>query len=336
MPLTPYADSPRQTDQIEMVNIPEIDLSSQMIPIQKEKSQERLTEFLADNQTAELIWNYPYIPRPLDPRSIYRRVGCIADGNCLFHSILKSLSPLYVQSYKVGSRVDEKTLQTFEKAVNNRIIFDDSLFDRVRSRIDLTTTYQIYNQKKYSHILSKFRTELAIEIRSDLANKIQSDPDVMKIIQKYLSGAIELIAEKINSDFSGAFEIYQKQLISELLSNQAVSPEFLIILSEYLGFDFYLLRDVDLIRGNSKISPLYGGSSLHFRNLGPQDLRSENNPRKSYPNRNSVVIISYGDMHYELIGRIDMLDDRKELLLVFNQAEPLIRTLYVILTKLLN
>jgi hypothetical protein len=107
-------------------------------------------------------------------------------------------------------------------------------------------------------------------------------------------------------------------IIDDLLSDQAVPPWCLSILSDYLNFDMYILQDENLIRGNPKNSPLYGGSELHRYVQGP-----------IVGKRNAIVITSYNNSHYELIGRVDIQsDETKSCTVMFNQDEPLIVKLY--------
>ncbi len=317
---------------------------------------------LQDNQTAEMIWNYPNPPRPKSSQSSYRRVGCIGDGSCLFHAVLKGIAPTYLFSYKIPKEISEDMLSLLERTTQGRVYFDDFIFDRTRNRNDLSIQYRVRVREKYSSKMDEFRHEFASSLRGDLALKIQNG-EMKNIILRALNGPIHLRAQElalemfpdleqrmireengllIEQTVSGHPEIIQEalrrteaDLIQELLSGEAVQPDFLVILSEYTNFDFYLLRDTDLIHGNLKNVPLYGGQQLHEPILGPQDLRPENDPRKSLPNRAAIVIISFNDNHYELVGRVDTNPEgKKEFNVRFDQTEPLVRTLYIMLRTL--
>ena len=325
--------------------------------------QPTMTYLLQDNQTAELIWNYPNVPHPQNPQSRYRRIGCIGDGSCLFHAILKGISPLYLQSYRTPNEITEQMLTTFEQTVRYRVLFEDYLFNIPRNRLDPGSRYIILNRAIYASRMDKFRHEYAAELRGDIAFKIQNDPQMQNIVKRTLQGSIDVVAQEVVSQyfpnihqemietengrlieqtieanpqiFEEATQRTYRELIRELLSGQAVQPDFLVILSEYTGFDFYLLRDIDLMEGNPQNVPLYGGQQFNTSILGPQDMRPNSDPRKDLPNRNAIVIISSNDFHYELVGRVDSSPDRqREFKVNFDQAEPIIRTLYAMLRAL--
>jgi len=318
---------------------------------------------LQDNETADLIWNYPNPPHPQNPQSSYRRVGCISDGSCLFHSILKGISPLYLFSYKVPLDVTEELLQAVENTSGNRVRFPDYIFNFPRNPQDITARYQIMSREQYALIMDKFRYEFAAELRSDFAYKIRNDPRMKSIVRTFLEGPIQLKAQQVI--FQMVPDLQQRMLAArngrlpeelieanpqiveyateqifldlsrELLSGGDVQPDFLVLLSEYTNFDFYLLRDIDLRQGNPKVVPLYGGEKLNNFTLGPQDMRPANDPKKTFPNRPAIVIISISDNHYELVGRVDVSPDgRRDFKVNFDQAEPLVRTLYLMLSHL--
>lgn len=320
---------------------------------------------LQDNQTADLIWNYPNQPHPQNPQSSYRRVGCIPDGSCLFHAILKGIAPLYLYSYKVPTEVSEETLQAIENIVSGRVTFPDYIFNFPRNRQMGSSLYRVLSRERYVILMDQFRHELALETRSDFAYKIQNDPRMQGIVRSFLKGSIHRIAQEIvfnqipdlqkrmietknghlPEDIIESYPQITEQasqktfrnLIRELLSGEAVSPDFLVLLSEYTNFDFYLLRDVDLMNNDfrKKRVPLYGGDKLHRFVLGPQDMRPLHDPQKSSPNRPAIIIISITDNHYELIGRVDIdSEGKRDFKVNFDQAEPIIRTLYMMLLHL--
>lgn len=309
---------------------------------------------LSDNQTGELIWNYPDPPHPNRVNSCYRRIGCVGDGSCLFHTVLKAVAPFYLKTYQPVKRISEEQLAAYERIVG-RELFSNYLFSHHR-RNDRTAEYGIINQDEFNSVMAEFRRLYALRLRSDFVQLIKTNSQMKDLIQKYHAGSIEILAssEAIRRKPSLAqnpneltnylqnnpdlFEIgartVENDLIYELQSGGPVRTDLLLLLSEYNDFDFYLLRDIDLINGDLNVSPLYGGKQLHASVLGPQDLRLETDLRKSFPNRPAIIIISFNDNHYELIGRLDFNADGRDISFKFDQTEPIVRLLYSILLRL--
>lgn len=292
------------------------------------------TVLLEDNQTTEMLWSRPDRPIPIHASSSYRRVGCIGDGNCLFHAILKSLSGLYMKTY--GTRkVDELTLQKLEQITH--ITIEDILLDKPRSN-DLGAEYEVTDPKTYTAKMAMIRYQFAKALRNDLAYKISTDLQTQKLVEQVLSGSIQLTKDILANTQLTDGEITKQTLsgiIEDLISDTYLPPDILIILSEICNFDFYLLRDVNLTDLNPKNLPLYGGRHVHANVLGPQDLRPESDPNKWLPNRLAIIIVSFNDFHYELIGRLDTnILGQRSIVLAFDQTEPIIRTLYLMLLDL--
>lgn len=301
-----------------------------------------LSTYLADNETGELIWRRPNPPQPVSPNSAYRRIGCIGDGSCFFHAVAKGLSKLYRQSYTEYKSIDEKTLQEYEQSVSNKIKFYDNLFDRPRVP-DLNAIYNIKPSMipTFNMIMNNFRTQYAQIFRQDFANRLRTDPKMEQLFRTRLSGYIESIANEpgyyemiknSKNPSETAYLLAKEILIKELLSGNAVQPDFMVLLSDYLNVDIYLLRDKDLLDPNPKNNPLYGGEQLHAAVRGPADMRKV---QTAEPNRTAIVIISHGDGHYEIVGRVDQIITDQKVTRAnttnFVQEEPLIRRLYDIL-----
>ena len=324
---------------------------------------------LADNETGDLRWNRPDRPEPANANSSYRRIGCIGDGSCFFHAISKGLSEVYQASYREPTTVTEETLRRFEESVNGVVRFPSELFDQPRSNNPQT----IYNIRRpphfrenmslaYRNLLEHFRLAYVRTLRQDFATKVMIDPRMDQIVKNRFSGSIELefqileanIAEYqirhglIRQEFK---EPAQRQLLmdqavqrvkerfaQELLSGNAVQPDFMLILSDYVGVDIYLLRDADLANPDPRNTPLYSGTSLHEVVHGPAELRPPGDPYRGAPDRRAIVIISIDDYHYEIVGRVDETQGptgRSQYIYPnLSQNEPLIRQLYEMLRNL--
>jgi len=302
----------------------------------------QISRRLADNEIGDLPWNLPDPPHPVSTSSLYRRIGCSADGHCLFHALAKGLSNIYKLSYKEFKQVDEKTLREFEKSVYSELRFSDNLFDRPRIP-DPATVYTIRAPPRFrddmrptfTSLMHKYRLLYVKFFRDEFAACIRKDSKMSSLIKKYLSGRIESIAheedtydwiQQSNNPNQTSFELVKEQLITELNSAKYVKPDLLLLFSEYFSVDIYLLRDKHLIEEESKSCPLFGGSSIHEAVLGTDSSRS------------AIVIISQGDNHYEIVGRVDQTTTEQKVVRTnetrFNQDEPLIRRLFGILKSL--
>lgn len=282
---------------------------------------------LSDNETGELKWNRADRPEPLDPKSYYRRIGCAADGHCFFHAIAKTLSELYQLSYIESDTIDEKTLREFERAVYDSIRFPSELFDKPRSSDD-RTVYRILaidKWNKFQNLLNKFRSAYVVQMRKDLANLVSKNKHVEEIIKQRLSGMVDMYRKPTDKEDKAALQMVKDNLIEELLSDGPVTPTLMLIISEKLNVDIYLLRDKDLAGIGSATNPLYGGRSLHETILGPMS------------ERNAVVLISVNDAHYEVVGKVTETKTLAGIGLifttVFDQDEPIVKRLYEMLDK---
>lgn len=308
---------------------------------------------LADNKLGDLRWNRPDSPQPILITSTYKRVGCIGDGSCFFHVIAKGLSEIYQLSYKMFEDISEETLHRFEVSVNNTVIFPSELFTTQReNNLNIHYTFaQPYGQIAFENLMTSFRGAYVRMLRQDFANQMLTDARMQGLIRQRLSGSIDLRidtliaqARKIGQILTRgqvqeqAFQDVTRKLAQELLSGNAVQPDFMLLLSDYINIDIYLLRDTDLIDTDPTRTPLYSGSSLHEAIHGPADMRPTNSIYSGLSNRCAIVIISIDDFHYEIVARVDQ-DSHESIPLHsihpnMTQDEPLIRRLYEMLINL--
>lgn len=362
----PSVTLPKTTSS--MTDLSEIDTLGTFIP-----------SVLADNETGDLRWDRPDRPRPKSPNSSYRRVGCIADGSCFFHAISKGLSSVYQASYREPTKtVTEDILNKLETAVNRSIIFPSHLFTEPRcADPQAIYTIKLNMYKAYINLMNRFRFEYIKILRKDFANKIMTESRMHDIIKNRFKGRINLeyaiIVSQANEErikqgydslevtpkvnrlkdstqdtfvMNRALQTVKEQLAQELLSGDAVQPDFMLILSDYVGVDIYLLRDKDLCDPNPKNTPLYGGTSTHAAVHGPKDMRSTDDVNKGLPDRRAIVLIAIDDFHYEVVARVDAFRENNYYKKYQNQTnigfdyyihpnmdeeEPLIRKLYKML-----
>lgn len=283
------------------------------------------SNLLSDNEIGDLRWNRPNPPVPLKMTSSYRRIGCIGDGSCFFHAISKGLSDNYQLSYKPFNTITEGSLRQFESSINNVMTFPPTLL----------TNPQYYN---FNNLMNQYRREYAKMLRQDFANQVLNDQKMQAIIRKRLSGSIELQLQSItvnqpNLPFeqaqTQAFQIVLRELAQELLSGNAVQPDFMTLLSDQVDVDIYLIQNEHLINADypDTTTVLYG-RSLHDTVHGPSDLRDKNDIYAREPNRTAIVIIAIDDIHYEIVARVD---ENGGIQTKMTEEEPLIRRLYEIL-----
>jgi hypothetical protein len=308
---------------------------------------------LADNEIGDLRWNRPNPPQPILITSSYRRVGCTGDGSCFFHAVSKGLSEIYQLSYRTFEDISEETLRRFEQSVDSAITFPSSLFTTPRGD-DLSVRYtfaQPYGRNAFSYLMSSFRGAYVRMLRQDFANQVLNDSRMQGLIRQRLSGSIDLQIDTLiargleNGQILSQEEVQDqafrdviRRLSAELLSGNAVQPDFMLLLSDYVNIDIYLLRDADLINPNPRNSPLYSGASLHAAVHGPVDMRPENDIYAELPNRRAIVIISIDDFHYEIVARVDESEGQeprnRQIHPNMDHEEPLIRRLYEMLVYL--
>jgi len=314
---------------------------------------------LADNETGDLRWNRPDRPEPVNASSSYRRIGCIGDGSCFFHAVAKGLSEVYQMSYREPTTISEETLRRLESSINYAIRFPSELFDKPRSD-NPETVYQIRRPPYYRtdmgpvfvNLLYQFRIAYARHLRQDFANNIMTNPRMDQIIRNRFSGSIELEQQAIEANLEQrlllgitlppnldvheqAVRVVKDRLVQELLSGNPVQPDFMLILSDFVGVDIYLLNDGYLSNPDPRTNPLYSGSSLHEAVHGPADMRPPGDRYQGTPDRRAIVIISVNDIHYEIVGRIDETQGPAGVSLHvhpnLSQTEPLVRQLYAML-----
>jgi hypothetical protein len=314
---------------------------------------------LADNETGDLRWNRPDRPEPDNASSSYRRIGCIGDGSCFFHAVAKGLSEVYQMSYREPTTISEETLRRLESSINYAIRFPSELFDKPRSD-NPETVYQIRRPPYYRtdmgpvfvNLLYQFRIAYARHLRQDFANNIMTNPRMDRIIRNRFSGSIEMEQQAIEANLEQrlllgvtlppnldvheqAVRVVKDRLVQELLSGNPVQPDFMLILSDFVGVDIYLLNDGYLSNPDPRTNPLYSGSSLHESVHGPADMRPPGDRYQGTPDRRAIVIISVNDIHYEIVGRVDETQGPAGVSLHvhpnLSQTEPLVRQLYAML-----
>lgn len=307
---------------------------------------------LSDNEIGDLRWNRPNPPRPIEITSFYRRVGCIGDGNCFFHAVAKGLSEIYQLTYRIHNNISESTLRKFESSINNVITFPSTLFTTVRSHnLEQVYTFaQPYGQNAFNNLMSQYRLAYVRMLRQDFAYQVLHEERMQLLVRKRLHGSIELQEQAIDADAKErgqilsreqveiqAFQNVLRDLANELLSGNAVQPDFMLLLSDFSNVDIYLLRDEDLIDSNPRTTPLYSGASLHESVYGPIDMRPEGDKYARNPNRRAIIIISIDDFHYEIVARVDGPEGNERIRDInpnMSQEEPIVRRLYEMLVNL--
>ena len=229
--------------------------------------------------------------------------------------------------------ITENNIRELESSIGNKLIFPSELFDVKRGESD---EYTIINKCSFNNLLDHYRYIFAQMLRSEIAGNIRNNDNIVK---DNLAGTIEMEMEMSLTDDAQyeALEITKNNLIHDLLSGDAIKPDIMLILSDQIDVDIYLLRDIDLIRSDCKTNPLYGSGSLHKNIKGPINMRAQDDIYINDPERNAIVIISSGDFHYELIGRVDSSSENDKTVRYvhtsFQNDEPLIRSLYEYVVK---
>lgn len=322
--LTPHAASPAGIYSI--INSPP------PLPPKNNASWEGLVSYLGDNQLLAFDW----LVNPSSSIEQYQRVGCIADGNCLFHAVLKALYPLYEQSYYKRNQITEEQLQQYEKGLypeavkhisHSKYIFTGAPYNITHRSTNPNQIYTIHHQHLYENQMDNWRRAYTISFRWDFANRILSDAQIQGLIFRYLSGSVDLYVDMYkhqgHSNDKSIVMAQQKLLqhmYNELMTLSDVPPDYLLILAEYAGVDFYLLRYSDLYQ--NVCSPLYGGDTLH------RSVRGHSQKRPS------IVVLSVNNNHYELIGKT--VGYEVNIIYRFDSQEPLITRLFNILQNLRN
>ena len=281
---------------------------------------------LRDNEIGNLNWAVADVPT--SHNGAYRRIGCVGDGNCMFHAILKALSPVYQESYSMNTYVREVDVGLQERVLEQHI-YTPSVFQRVFSTVrtpGMDVYYTITNMEEYGYIMKTFRREYARKFRLDLAKKIKAG-EMDHLITKWFQGSLELAQFDIDAEKSWdkAIDRVRADLVSSLEGTSDVQTDFLLLLTSYLGIDIYLLRDKQLAEGSS---PLYGGESLHAAIAGPSNRRPQNDRNLREKDRRSIVLLSVNDNHYELVIKAPRQDAPPSIISVYSTTESLISYLY--------
>jgi hypothetical protein len=307
---------------------------------------------LSDNQIGSLRWNKPNPPYPREVTSSYRRVGCIGDGGCFFHVVAKGLSENYRLTYRDFNNISEKILRDLENAVQNVIIFPSTLFTtpRIQNLGQIYSFAQPYGYTTFKDLMYKYRLMYVKLLRQDFAYQILNDKRMQNLVLFRLSGSIDLQIDNLIESYKQtghfatqskiqqqAFQNVLQNLAHELLSGNAVQPDFMLLLSDYSDIDIYLLRDTQLTNPDPAVSILYGGAALHAAVHGPINMRPNGDIFERERERPAIVIIAVDDIHYEIVARIDETEDidkKRDIIMNMTQDEPLIRRLYEVLVNL--
>lgn len=261
------------------------------------------------------------IPRSNNPNTVYTFVDATAAN--AFRILMENFRRIYVRLIR----------QDFANTILNN--------ERMQSIIRYRLAGSI--QSTISTIVSNEFTRL---IRYQ--NPMISEDEITYQLGNYLSGREEFhlgrlinLANQLNQNISEAqiqnlaFQEVKNRLVQELLSGNAVQPDFMLLLSDFIDIDIYLLRDADLINSDPRNNPLYSGASLHAAVHGPVDMRPQGDIYQGLPNRRAIVIISVDDFHYEIVARVDTINNvTNEIHSNMDQEEPLIRRLYEMLANL--
>lgn len=263
------------------------------------------------------------IPRSNDPNTRYTFTDKIAVD--AFHNLMENFRRIYVRLLR----------QDFANNIMNNERMQAIVKNRLAGSIEL----------QVDSIISK---EFRRLIR--LGNPMISKDEMTRQLGNYLSGRKELylnrlinLAAELGQNITEsqienrAFQEVKNQLVQELLSGNAVQPDFMLLLSDFVDVDIYLLRDADLINPDPRNNPLYSGASLHAAVHGPADMRPPGDVYEGFPNRRAIVIISVDDYHYEIVARVNkLINGNNEIHPNMDQEEPLIRRLYEMLVNIRN
>ncbi|AYV86071.1 MAG: hypothetical protein Solivirus4_32 [Solivirus sp.] len=331
----------------------------------------QLATFLTDLESGPLHWTFTAKPIPASPNSEYIRVGAIGDGNCFFHAVCKGLADKYRQSYSIPDQVNEKYLQDLESYIGGIEFFTTATFTpldpniKKRSRTNPPTTEYQVNRMNLNNEMGRYRRAFVRKLREDMADNVIREERYKTIVTNNTQGRIALKLEELvvnlginieglnlattikdviqkegyeYSDFyNPAVNNVLNEIVIDLRNMNPVEPFYSNILSDIIDADIYILRDKDLIKPpGSKSTPFYSGVSFHRNIRGPANMKGPNDYYYGLPDRRAIVIISYGDYHYELIGKQErpLGENNYIITTFFNQNEPLIQNLYGMLQEL--
>jgi hypothetical protein len=332
---TPISCSPYGTEQIPFDSMRSPSSRSQHQTIeQKEDINVQpqviktvlLVRPLRDNESENLIWNRePNLPRLNGSK--YQRVGVMGDSNCLFHCVLKTFSPLYQDSYETRDVITETRLRFYEAQVQNTLKFT-ALFDKPRSN-DEKTVYRITDQARFHKQMESWRTLFADQFRYELANKLKTDittqNNYIKVSPEQLNRYKEAYPDKSATQiWDKIFEDQSKELTTRMF----MSIDYFYMLGEQIGFDVYIIRDRDIIDPNSKNNIVFGLDYAQNLVRGPRTLRKIDNPKLSESERPTMIVMVYGDNHFELISKVWNQGDTLRAQFKHSPDDPLVQLLY--------
>lgn len=276
---------------------------------------------LMDEELEEIDWRSK-LPMPAEKECSYMRIGCTPDGHCFFHAIAKALSEPYQYSYKIHnlSGIDL-----------NFLVVYDSYISKCKICPKHYKSHEI-TSGSLGICLAQFRFHYVQSFRKDLADSIAYDSFTQANIRRFMKGAIEMEADKLRYIWQGDVvkmaEIEKEEsltlgfgnlissMISELNSSKDVKPDYILLLSPILNIDIYLIRDKNLLETTGRLPAIYS-QFLHAAVRG---------------NRESIVLISISDIHYEIICKYNHSTSKKQF--IFDPSEPLIRKLYTCVSPL--
>lgn len=281
---------------------------------------------LRDNETENLIWNRePSLPRINGAK--YQRVGVMGDSNCLFHCVLKTFSPLYQDSYEIRDVITETRLRFYESQVQNTLRFT-ALFDKPRGN-DEKTVYKITDQARFHKQMESWRTLFADQFRYELAGKLKNDmatqKNYIKVSPEQLNRYKEAYPDK------SATQIWEKifeDQSKELTTRMFMSIDYFYVLGELIGFDVYIIRDRDIIDPNSKNNIVFGLDYAQNLVRGPRVLRKTDVHDIAVPERPTMIVLVYGDNHFELVSKVWSQGDTLRAQFKHSPDDPLVQLLY--------
>jgi len=295
---------------------------------------------ISDNQLYLLPWHLSDPPKPTNPESQYMYVSCLGSGNCFFHSFLRAVDSLYIESYEIPDTITEDKLEMFERFMEGPLnIPSHAIRPSPRSK---GATYQILDKYAFEWAMLEFRRKYACVFRRYLADFLRRDKLSREIALKYFG---ESISEKVAYMFETTSETVDldqltERAVTDFLNELAdrigevgrpIEPELIVFLSEIYDLDIYILSRYNLEKPGA-VQPLIA-AFYHVAVRGPQDMRLTNGDE---PNRNAIVILFSGvtEGHYDAVARADPTETGWVLHFQMDQEEPLIRRLFGYLIQL--
>lgn len=255
---------------------------------------------IGDNIIDKLNWKYD--DDPLLKGETYVRIGCIGDGNCLFHCISKCLSQNYKNSYLIKDKITEEYINLLESDIKEKL-FGPTILGVERSPGAIYTITEIL-RPKVNNQLVYFRSMFVKKLRLELAESIEKSPLMNQYMKNAFAGYIELY-----KDIKTLSQMY----ITDLLKMSEIGPDILLLLSKFLNIDIYLLRDTIIMEKKNKDTILYGGNSIHQNVEGTSK-------------RHSIIIVSVKDLHFDIIGKYE--PSSRTMQTCFPQSDELVTKLF--------